>query len=160
MCDGWVVWAPGGLGVVCGAGFFLGRIALCRSLVGVSRYAGSLWNCAVGIISCVALCGFLVGVALCGFVGGVALCGFIGRGLLCVAWEGGRHCCRWALTAACRVWGGLAGCSRPFHAGGQRCMGSACYSVVGEPGCSRAREGAQLPVQCVCFARPSLPGCG
>jgi hypothetical protein len=106
-------------------GFLLGRIALCRSLVGVSRYAGSLWNCAVGIISCVALCGFLVGVALCGFVvgcvvgvfsgivlcgfvGGVALCGFIGRGLLCVAWEGGRHCCRWALTAACRVWGGAS----------------------------------------------------
>jgi hypothetical protein len=57
--------------------------------------------------------------------------------------------------AACEVGGrsidGAFGRSRTGWVG---------YLVVWEPGYSRAREGAHLPVQCVCVARPSLPGCG
>jgi hypothetical protein len=117
----------------------------------VSRYAGSLWVALWGSSVVSRYAGSLVVSHYAGSLVG-ACCVSLGRVVVIAV---GGH-----LRPLAGYGGGLAGCSRPFHAGGQRCMGSACYSVVGEPGCSRAREGAQLPVQCVCFARPSLPGCG
>jgi hypothetical protein len=117
----------------------------------VLHYAGSLWVALWGSSVVSHYAGSLVVSHYAGSLVG-ACCVSLGRVVVIAV---GGHL--WRLAG---YGGGASWVLSAFHAGGQRCMGSACYSVIGEPGCSRAREGAQLPVQCICFARPSLPGCG